>query len=152
MAADSQVNIQGIMGLLPHRYPFLLVDRVEELEPGKRGVGIKCVTATEPHLAGHFPGRPLMPGVLILEHQAQVGGCVLLAMPSDEDSLALLAGVDKARFKRQVVPGDVLRTESKLVKQKGSVGWVESVTTVDGELVCQSLMLFALERKDEREA
>jgi 3-hydroxyacyl-[acyl-carrier-protein] dehydratase len=73
-------------------------------------------------------------------------------MPSDEDSLALLAGVDKARFKRQVVPGDVLRTESKLVKQKGSVGWVESVTTVDGELVCQSLMLFALERKDEREA
>ncbi len=151
MAAESVLDIQGILGLLPHRYPFLMVDRMEELDPGKSGVGIKCVTATEPHLAGHFPGRPLMPGVLILEHQAQVGGVMLLAVPSVERRLALLAGVEKSRFKRQVVPGDVLRTEAKLVKQKGQVGWVECTSTVNGEFVCQSLILFAMERGDERE-
>lgn len=151
MTVEGQLDIQGILELLPHRYPFLLVDRMVELDPGKRGVGIKCVTAAEPHLAGHFPGRPLMPGVLILEHQAQVGGVMLLAVPSTDRRLALLAGVEKARFKRQVVPGDVLRTEVTLTKQKGQVGWVDCVTTVDGEFVCQSLLLFAMERKNERE-
>ena len=151
MAAESGLDIQGILGLLPHRYPFLLVDRMEEVNPGKSGVGIKCVTVAEPHLAGHFPGRPLMPGVLILEHQAQVGGVMLLAVPSVERRLALLAGVEKAGFKRQVVPGDVLRTEAKLVKQKGQVGWVECTSTVNDEFVCQSLLLFAMERGDERE-
>lgn len=152
MAAHTGLDMQGILGLLPHRFPFLFVDRMEELEPGVRGIGIKCVTAAEPHLAGHFPGRPLMPGVLILEHQAQVGGVVLLAAPTAERRLALLAGVEKARFKRQVVPGDVLRTEAKLVKQKGQVGWVDCVTTVSDEFVCQSLMLFAMERGDEQGA
>lgn len=140
------VDIQGIYGLLPHRYPFLMVDRMLEMEPGARGVGLKCVTATEPHLQGHFPGLPIMPGVLILEHQAQVGGCMLLSDPRNHGAFALLAGVEKARFRRKVVPGDVLRTECKFLRGKGGIGWVESVTTCEGDLVCESVMMFALER------
>jgi len=141
------VDIQGILKLLPHRYPFLMVDRMLEVEPAVRGVGIKCVTATEPHLAGHFPELPIMPGVLVLEHQAQVGGCMLLSHEQFRGSLALLAGVEKARFRRKVVPGDVLKTEAVLQKRKGDVGWVECTTSVDGEIVCESVMLFAMERQ-----
>lgn len=146
------MDIQQIMSVLPHRYPFLLVDRIVELDASVSGVGIKCVTANEPHLVGHFPGLPIMPGVLILEHQAQVGGAVLLAGDRYRHHLALLAGVEKARFKRRVVPGDVLRTEVKLLRAKASVVWMECRTTVDDELVCESVMLCAMQAPADKES
>ncbi len=147
---DPQVmDVQGIMKLLPHRYPFLLVDRILEADPPNYGVGLKCVTANEPHFQGHFPERPLMPGVLILEHQAQVGGVILLASEQFAGSFAMMAGVEGVRFRRQVVPGDVLRTEFRLIKARGSIGRTECVTTVEDQLVCKSELLFALERGKE---
>jgi len=147
---DPQVmDVQGIMKLLPPRYPFLLVDRILEADPPNYGVGLKCVTANEPHFQGHFPERPLMPGVLILEHQAQVGGVILLASEQFAGSFAMMAGVEGVRFRRQVVPGDVLRTEFRLIKARGSIGRTECVTTVEDQLVCKSELLFALERGKE---
>ncbi len=142
----QSIDIQGIMKLLPHRFPFLLVDRILEADPPNYGVGVKCVTANEPHFQGHFPDRPLMPGVLILEHQAQVGGVILLASEQFAGSFAMMAGVEGVRFRRQVVPGDVLRTEFRLIKAKGPIGRTECVTTVEDQLVCKSELLFALER------
>ncbi len=144
------MDIREIMALLPHRYPFLLVDRIIECEPPNRGVGIKCVTASEPHMQGHFPDRPLMPGVLILEHQAQVGGVVLLASEEYRGSFAMLAGVEGARIRRQVIPGDVLRTEFRMVKARGMLGRAEVTTTVDDQLVCKSELIFALEMASKK--
>ncbi len=133
-----------ILRILPHRYPFLLVDRILELEPGVRAVGIKNVTANEPQFTGHWPGNPVMPGVLILEAMAQVGGVLLLTDAEDNDRLALFGGVDKARFRRQVVPGDQLRLEVELVRQRGSVGKIQAVATVDDEVVADAMLTFAL--------
>ncbi len=133
-----------IMSILPHRYPFLLVDRILELEPGVRAVGIKNVTANEPQFQGHWPGNPVMPGVLILEAMAQVGGIMLLSMVEDTDLLALFGGVDRARFRRQVLPGDQLRFEVELIRRKGPIGRVNAVATVDGEIAAEAELTFAL--------
>lgn len=137
---DSQDRIAEILGNLPHRYPFLLVDRVIEYEAGKRLVAIKNVTINEPFFPGHFPGRPVMPGVLILEALAQATG--LLAFRAGEarteGSVYYLVGIDKARFKRPVLPGDQLRLEVSLNRLLRGMGFFQCVATVDGEVVAQA--------------
>jgi beta-hydroxyacyl-ACP dehydratase FabZ len=138
------MDITGILKTLPHRYPFLLVDRILELEPGKRAVGLKNVTMNEPQFSGHWPENPVMPGVLILEAMAQVGGVFLLCTSENEGKLAYFGGVDKVRWRRAVYPGDQLIMEATLVKIKGNVGKVETVARVNGEVACEGLFSFAL--------
>ncbi len=132
-----------IQKIIPHRYPFLLVDRVLEMGDD-RAVGIKNVTQNEPFFPGHFPGRPIMPGVLIIEALAQVGAVALLSRPEYRGKLAFFAGIDKARFKRPVLPGDVLRLEVTLERMRGPIGKGRGVATVDGQLAAQGEFLFAL--------
>lgn len=138
------LEAREIMEILPHRYPFLLVDRVIELEPGVRAVGIKNVTANEPQFTGHWPGNPVFPGVLILEAMAQVGGVLLLTDIEAEGKLALFGGVDNARFRRQVVPGDQIRFEVEMVRRKSTIGKVKGVATVDGQVAAEAELMFAL--------
>jgi 3-hydroxyacyl-[acyl-carrier-protein] dehydratase len=138
------LNIQQIMEILPHRYPFLLVDRILELEAGQRAVGEKLVTINEPFFQGHFPGQPIMPGVLIIEALAQVGAVALLSMPEQQGRLALFAGIDGVRFRQPVYPGHVLRLEVTLDKLKRSVGKGSGIATVDGQEACSGQILFAL--------
>lgn len=139
-----QLNTTEIMELLPHRYPFLLVDRIEDGEPGKWARGRKCVTANEMHFCGHFPGQPIMPGVLILEALAQVGAVAILSVPENRGKLALFGGVKNARFRRQVVPGDVLELECELIRQMGPVGVGKATAKVDGKVACTAELTFAL--------
>lgn len=129
------LNTKQIMEILPHRAPFLLVDRIDELEPGKRAVGVKAVTYNEPHFQGHFPQEPVMPGVLICEALAQVGAVALLSHENYKGKIAFFGGINKARFRQKVVPGDVLRLETELIKIKGSVG-VGRATAYLGDKVC----------------
>ncbi len=138
------LQAKEIMDILPHRYPFLLVDRMIELEPGKRGVGIKNVTANEPQFTGHWPGNPMMPGVLILEAMAQVGGILLLSLEANRGMLALFGGLNDVRFRRAVLPGDTLRIEVELTRSKGRIGKAQAVATVDGEVAAEAEILFAL--------
>lgn len=139
-----QLNTTEIMELLPHRYPFLLVDRIEDGEPGKWARGRKCVTANEMHFCGHFPGQPIMPGVLILEALAQVGAVAILSVPENRGKLALFGGIKNARFRRQVVPGDVLELECELIRQMGPVGVGKATARVDGKVACTAELTFAL--------
>ena len=141
----------AIRGLIPHRYPFLLVDRVEELEPGVRAVGIKNVTQNEPFFGGHFPDYPVMPGVLIVEAMAQVGAVGVMAKEEFKGKLALFAGIDGVRFRRQVIPGDVLRMEVEISRLKGSVGRGKGAATVNGERVCEADLMFAFADRVEGE-
>ena len=136
-------------GLIPHRYPFLLVDRIEELEPGIRAVGIKNVTQNEPFFQGHFPDYPVMPGVLIIEAMAQVGAVGVMAGGQHRDKLALFAGIDGVRFRRQVLPGDVLRMEVEVERLKGRVGRGKGRTVVDNERVCEADLMFAFAEKEQ---
>ena len=133
------------MGLLPHRYPFALVDRVIEHDPGKKAVAIKNVTLNEPQFQGHFPERPLMPGVLIVEAMAQVGGLIVSQMPNLPKGLFVFAGIDSVRFRRPVVPGDqlVISCELKSIKRK-RFGKVSGVAKVDDQLVCSGDLMFSL--------
>ena len=139
------MDINEIMKVIPHRYPFLLVDRILELEPGKKAVGIKNVSANEPFFQGHFPGYPVMPGVLIIEAMAQVGAVAVLTMPGMENKLALFAGIDGARFMRQVVPGDQVRLEVEVIKFRGPIGKGRGVATVDGHMAAEADLVFALQ-------
>lgn len=134
----------AIRELLPHRYPFLLVDRILELEPGVRSVGIKNVTANEPFFMGHFPEYPVMPGVLIVEALAQTGGVALKVMDEYKDKLALFAGINNVRFKRQVKPGDQLIMTVELGQFRRGIGTCTASATVDGELACKGELMFAL--------
>ncbi len=135
---------QEIMEILPHRHPFLLIDTIEELEPGKRAVGKKCVTFSEPYFAGHFPGNPVMPGVLIIEALAQTGAAAILSLPENKGKTAYFAGIDKAKFKQMVRPGDVLTLETQIIRTKGPIGVGEAVATVDGKLVAKAELTFAI--------
>ena len=117
------LNIDEILKILPHRMPFLLIDRIDEMEPGKRAVGTKCVSFNEPYFAGHFPGMPVMPGVLIIEALAQVGAVALLSEEENKGKVAFFGGIDNARFKDKVMPGDVLRLEVEIIRKKGPVGY-----------------------------
>jgi 3-hydroxyacyl-[acyl-carrier-protein] dehydratase len=134
----------AIRELIPHRYPFLLVDRIIELTPGERAVGLKNVTANEPFFQGHFPEFPVMPGVLIVEAMAQVGGVALMASGNFDGQLALFAGIDNVRFKRQVKPGDTLQMEIQLGAFRRGVGTGSAKATVDGQLACKGDLMFAL--------
>lgn len=135
-----------IMRIIPHRYPVLLVDRVIELEPGKRVVAIKNVTANEPQFTGHFPDRPIMPGVLMVEALAQAGAVAVLSLPEYRGKLALFAGIDECRFRRTVVPGDTLRLEVTLEKLRGVFGRGRGVASVDGEIAVEATISFVIPR------
>jgi 3-hydroxyacyl-[acyl-carrier-protein] dehydratase len=138
------MDIQGIQAILPHRYPFLLVDRIEELEP-ERIVGIKNVTINEPFFVGHFPDFPVMPGVLIVEAMAQVAGVLVLSQMEDrKNKLVLLASVEEAKFRRPVRPGDRLRIEMKVAKRKQTIAKMFGTATVDGNVVAEAMMLCKL--------
>ena len=140
-----------IRELIPHRYPFLLVDRIEEIEPGVRAVGIKNVTQNEPFFEGHFPDYPVMPGVLIVEALAQVGAVGVMALEEFRGKLALFAGIDGVRFRRQVVPGDVLTMEVEIVRLKGRVGRGKGAARVGSERVCEAELMFAFAERVEGE-
>ena len=138
-------TIEEIQKLLPHRYPFLLVDRIIEYVPGQKAVGIKNVSVNEPYFQGHFPGRPIMPGVLIVEAMAQVGGIVLTQLPDVESGLFLFAGIDGVRFRRPVVPGDrlVMTVELLCVKRR-RFGKMQARAEVDGQLASEGELMFSL--------
>lgn len=137
------LDTQKIKEIIKHRYPFLLVDKILELEEGKRAVGIKNVTVNEEFFNGHFPHYPVMPGVLIVEALAQVSAVVMLTKEGNQGRLGLLAGIDNCRFKRQVKPGDQLRLEVEITRLKGPIGKGKGIATVDGELACEVEILFA---------
>ncbi len=138
------LNIDEIQKILPHRPPFLLLDRVEELEPGKRAVGRKCVTMNEPFFQGHFPGKAVMPGVLILEALAQAGAICMLTVAGNEGRLVYFGGMDRVKFKRQIVPGDVLTLEVEITKSKGSFGVGNATAYVDGQVAVEAVLTFAI--------
>ena len=138
------LNIKEIMNIIPHRSPFLLVDRNEEMEVGKRAVGKKCVTYNEPFFAGHFPQEPVMPGVLIIEALAQVGAVCCLSAEENKGKIGFLGGVNKAKFRGKVVPGDVLNLEVEMIKVKGPVGVGKGTATVDGKVVASGEITFMI--------
>lgn len=138
------LDSQQIKEIIPHRYPFLLVDKVVEMEAEKRVVGIKNVTINEPFFQGHFPEYPVMPGVLILEALAQVGAIAVLDMEQNKGKIGFLAGVDKCRFKLQVQPGDQLRLEVEITRMKGPIGKGKGIATVDGKVACTAEITFAI--------
>jgi 3-hydroxyacyl-[acyl-carrier-protein] dehydratase len=147
-AVDLTLPLEAaeIMRIIPHRYPFLLVDRVVELEPGKRVVAIKNVTANEPQFTGHFPERPIMPGVLMVEALAQAGAVAVLSLPEYAGKLVLFAGIDECRFRRTVLPGDTLRLEVTLEKLRGVFGRGRAVASVDGEVAVETSISFVIPR------
>ena len=138
------MDIKDIMNTIPHRSPFLLVDRIEEMEEGKRIVGKKCVTYNEPFFAGHFPNEPVMPGVLILEALAQTGAVAILGKEENHGKTAYFAAVNAAKFRKKVVPGDVLRLETEIIKEKGPIGIGKATAMVAGEIVCTAELTFAI--------
>lgn len=140
-------NIE-IQKIIPHRYPFLLVDKIIELEEGKKAIGIKNVTINEPFFQGHFPGNPLMPGVLIVEAMAQVGAVAVMTLEENKDKLAVFTGIDSIRFKKQVRPGDTLRMEVELIAMRRGIGKADAVAYVDGEVACKGTLMFGIIGKE----
>ena len=139
------MDIKDIMNTIPHRSPFLLVDRIEEMEEGKRIVGKKCVTYNEPFFAGHFPEEPVMPGVLIVEALAQTGAVAILGKDENRGKTAYFASINSARFKRKVVPGDILTLETEIIKVKGPIGVGKATAKVGDEIACIAELTFAVE-------
>lgn len=137
----TNIDIQKI---IPHRYPFLLVDKIIGIEEGKKAVGIKNVTINEPFFQGHFPGNPIMPGVLIVEAMAQVGAVAVLSVEENKGKLAVFTGIDKVRFKKQVKPGDTLRMEVELISMRRGIGKAEAVAYVGDEVACKGTLMFGL--------
>lgn len=149
---DFMLDIEDIRALLPHRYPILLVDGILEVKPGERIVGLKNVTINEAFFNGHFPGQAVMPGVLIIEAMAQVAGLMIMLMPEHREKLAYIGAIEKARFRRPVVPGDTLITEASVVTLRSTIGKVRMVTRVGNEIVAECDMTFALmERRASEE-
>ena len=137
----ENIDIQKI---IPHRYPFILVDRIVEIVPGKKAVGIKNVTINEPFFQGHFPGNPIMPGVLIVEALAQLGATALLSIEENKGKLGVFTGIDKFRFRKQVVPGDQLKMEVELIKIRAPIGKARAKAVVDEEIAAEGERMFAL--------
>ena len=137
-------DIKDIMKVLPHRPPFLLIDRIVELDEGKRVVAIKNVTMNEPYFVGHFPGEPVMPGVLIVEAMAQAGAYAVLSMDEFKGKLAFFGGIDKAKFRKKVVPGDTLRIEVEIIKLKMNAGIGKGIAYVDGKKACEAEITFLI--------
>lgn len=144
-----QLNIDEIKEILPHRYPFLLVDRITDMEPGVYARGIKCVSANEMQFLGHFPQKAVMPGVLILEALAQTGACAILSLPEYRGKIAVFGGVKKCRFRKMAVPGDVLEMSCEITGKKGPVGFGKAVARVDGEIAVDAEISFAISDAEE---
>jgi len=144
MSFELPLDSVAIRKIIPHRYPFLLVDQILELEPGKKAVGLKNVTANEPFFQGHFPEYPVMPGVLIVEAIAQVGAVTLLSLDEYAGQIALFAGINNVRFKRQVKPGDTLHLEVELGQLRRNIGTGTGIATVNGEVACKGEFMFAV--------
>lgn len=142
-----ELNSNQIQEIIPHRYPFLLVDKIIECTPGQKAVGIKCVTANEMHFMGHFPQKHVMPGVLILEALAQTGAVALLSEEENKGKIALFGGVKQARFRRQVIPGDVLTLECEIITRKGPVGIGKAIAYVEGKPAVTAELTFAIDEK-----
>ena len=138
------LTTKEIMDIIPHRHPFLLVDTIDELEPGIKATGYKCITYDEPYFAGHFPGEPVMPGVLIIEALAQTGAVAMLCQDEFKGKTAYFAGISNAKFKKKVVPGDVLMLETELIKQKGPVAIARATATVDGKVAATAELTVAI--------
>ena len=139
-----ELDIKQIMEIIPHRQPFLLIDRVTEMVPGQLIKGYKNVSYNEPYFAGHFPQEPVMPGVLIIEALAQTGAVAILSQPENKGKIAFFGGIEKCRFRGKVVPGDMLRLETKIIKQKGPVGIGEATASVDGKVVASGQLTFMI--------
>lgn len=138
------LDINEIMKIIPQRAPFLMIDRVESFKPGKCCVAYKNVCINEPHFQGHFPGQPIMPGVLIVEALAQAGAVAILSKEENKGKNALFGGIDKMKFKKQVVPGDVLKLEVNIIKEKGPIGIGEAIAYVDGKVAAKGELTFAV--------
>ena len=143
------LQIREVLDILPHRYPFLMVDKVLEIEDNKRAVGVKNVSVNEPHFTGHYPGNPIMPGVLIVESMAQVGGLMLLRPLAHEKRVPLLAGLDRFRFRKPVGPGDQIIIEAVLIGVKGGIGKVHAEARVDDKVVASGDIIYALVEDDK---
>ncbi len=140
----AELDIRAIFEVLPHRYPMLLVDRILEFEPMKRVVGYKNITYNEQMFAGHFPNNPVLPGVYMIEALAQLGGAMILEPGEFARKTPYLAGIDKAKFRRPVIPGDRLDMEVKMLRHKRNIGWVTGVATVDGQFACSADLMFSI--------
>lgn len=139
-----ELNSNQIQEIIPHRYPFLLVDKITDFEPGKFAKGIKCVSANEMHFCGHFPQQHVMPGVLIIEALAQVGAVAILSEEENKGKVAFFGGIKNARFKKQVIPGDVLELECELTTRKGPIGYGNAIAKVDGKVAVTAELTFAI--------
>ena len=140
----NSLDTKQIEEIIPHRHPFLLVDYIEDYEPGEFAIGYKCVTFREDFFRGHFPQKPVMPGVLIVEALAQTGAVAILSKPENKGKIAFFGGIDKCRFKKKVVPGDKLRLETRIIKQKGPLGIGEAIATVDGKVAVKAELTFMI--------
>lgn len=143
-----ELNSNQIQEIIPHRYPFLLVDKITECIPGQKAVGIKCVTANEMHFMGHFPEKHVMPGVLILEALAQTGAVAILSEEENKGKIALFGGIKQARFRRQVVPGDILTLSCEIMTRKGPIGIGKAVALVEGKPAVTAELTFAIDEKN----
>lgn len=141
----NHLTISQIQEILPHRHPFLLLDYIEDYEPGSYAVGYKCVSYREEFFAGHFPGEPVMPGVLTIEALAQTGAVVILSMEENRGKIAYFGGINKCKFKGKIVPGDKVCLETRIIKKKGPVGVGEAVASVDGKTVVSAELTFMVQ-------